>query len=449
MVEVSYRRELSHNYMIIEAAETEADSYECRMLTDNVIEGLLRFRVRYHENHKEYYYEITSKQPLSRILEQRHISGEEIRSLMLGMAAALHRTEEYLLKEEQILLEPEYIYIAPDSFSVYFCLVPGYQGDFPAGVTALLAYLLGKVNHQDKEGVILAYNLYHESLKENYGMTDLLERLSLERETVFEEPTRIFAAEAETFAVSREEEEIPQVYEDKTVKVAKEGKKEREKHSHTRLLKKTAVEFLITGAIIEGLLWFLGGSALFQQYGIWLGAAVMLLFGLSFFKKRRKSSVKPIKRYTNEQKEGPEPSVLKEKPCIDWTTEEESDNMERYSSNKLPEEPETVLLFSQEDASASAVLESLDREQENIRIPYVPFVIGKHREMSDYCLLRATVSRLHLKVDKREGVYIITDLNSTNGTMVDGYHLQANETVSIKNGDMIYLADIGYRFIEA
>ena len=32
----------------------------------------------------------------------------------------------------------------------------------------------GKVNHQDKECVVMAYGLYQESLKENYGMGDLL-----------------------------------------------------------------------------------------------------------------------------------------------------------------------------------------------------------------------------------------------------------------------------------
>ena len=46
------------------------------------------------------------------------------------------------------------------------------------------------------------------------------------------------------------------------------------------------------------------------------------------------------------------------------------------------------------------------------------------------------------------GVYIITDLNSTNGTSVGGYKLQANETVSIQNRDVITVADLKYYFIE-
>lgn len=60
------------------------------------------------------------------------------------------------------------------NFTVYLCLIPGRQGIFPEEMTALLQYLLGKVNHQDKECVVMAYGLYQESLKENYGMGDLL-----------------------------------------------------------------------------------------------------------------------------------------------------------------------------------------------------------------------------------------------------------------------------------
>ena len=108
----------------------------------------------------------------------------------------------------------------------------------------------------------------------------------------------------------------------------------------------------------------------------------------------------------------------------------------------------TALLTQDEDKNRFPLFESINREEENIEITYVPFVIGKHPELADFCIRHSTVSRLHLRVDKREGVYIITDLNSTNGTSVGGYKLQANETVSIQNRDVITVADLKYYFIE-
>ena len=89
-------------------------------------------------------------------------------------------------------------------------------------------------------------------------------------------------------------------------------------------------------------------------------------------------------------------------------------------------------------------LEGVSPETEDIVIPYYPFVIGKHRELADYVLNRDTVSPLHLRCDRDGDSCTITDLNSTNGTMVRGILLDANETVEVKSGDAVVIADIPY-----
>ena len=78
-IKAGYRREMNHNYMIIEAFSDDTECYESRMLSGNTIEGLLKFRQKITETGIEFYYEITSKQPLSRLLEGRLISYEEIK----------------------------------------------------------------------------------------------------------------------------------------------------------------------------------------------------------------------------------------------------------------------------------------------------------------------------------------------------------------------------------
>ena len=176
-MEIRYSREMNHNYMIIEAPEEET-GYAVQMLSANAIEGLLKFRVRQTEEAREYYYEITSRQPLRRVLEKRTLSGQELRSILLGVLAVLKRVEEYLLKEEQLLLDPEYLYLEPDHFTVELCLVPGHREEAPQALSKLLGYLLERADHQDREAVVLAYNLYQISLRENYGTADLLRQLS-------------------------------------------------------------------------------------------------------------------------------------------------------------------------------------------------------------------------------------------------------------------------------
>ena len=82
-----------------------------------------------------------------------------------------------------------------------------------------------------------------------------------------------------------------------------------------------------------------------------------------------------------------------------------------------------------------------------IEISYFPFLLGKQEGLVDYVVAQDTVSRLHARIDREDGEYTITDLNSTNGIQVDGRLLQTNETASLPVGSEIYLADVGFLFL--
>lgn len=493
-MEVTYKREMNHNYMIIVSPAGVENGYECRMLAGNCIEGLLKFRIRHQEDKKDFYYEITSKQPLKRLYEQRTIKGDEIRRMLLEIAATLNRVEEYLLREEQILLDPEYIYIEPDQFSVYLCMVPGYTGDFPTAFTGLLEYMLEKVDHKDKDGVVLAYHLYHESLKQNYGMADLLKYLSKEDGPIFESekpsqklldngelPEREACVEQPPYArepIVGKQKYIVQNHMNESTKAKKQAREQtgkpvgRKNHSqetgrwsveekrNLKELLSEAVRAVLTAVIGLAALWFLAGEETVTRYGVLVGAAALALFLLrciilSKISRNKENDSQPLAG--NEEHNSWK---------IDFDTQDNNSSVNQTLNCKgvegeawdyadsakeeegVGEEMGTALLADFSSRGGSAILESLSRDRESIEVSYVPFIIGKHTDMTDYCLKQPTISRLHLRIDKKEGVYIATDLNSTNGTTVEGYHLQANETVSIKNGDVVYLADIGFRFIE-
>ena len=84
---------------------------------------------------------------------------------------------------------------------------------------------------------------------------------------------------------------------------------------------------------------------------------------------------------------------------------------------------------------------------EEIALGYFPFLIGKQEGLVDYALKKETVSRLHVRIDRTEDGYEVTDLNSTNGVRVGKKILQANETAEIKPGDELYLAEYGFLFL--
>ncbi|MDO4295180.1 MAG: FHA domain-containing protein [bacterium] len=107
---------------------------------------------------------------------------------------------------------------------------------------------------------------------------------------------------------------------------------------------------------------------------------------------------------------------------------------------------QTTLLSVGMAAQEKHYLVSLQEGYEDILLSYYPFLIGKAEYMTDYALLRDSVSRLHVKIERTEQGFQITDLNSTNGTWVGEHLLEANETFPLKENDKIRLADLTFWF---
>lgn len=102
-MKTSYQRELKRNYLIVEMEKSDTRGeppFEQKMLEQNQIDGILRFQVRQKDEEIRFFYEITSKQPLSRLLEGQTIQAEQIRALILGIARSLDHMEQYLISEK-------------------------------------------------------------------------------------------------------------------------------------------------------------------------------------------------------------------------------------------------------------------------------------------------------------------------------------------------------------
>ncbi len=69
------------------------------------------------------------------------------------------------------------------------------------------------------------------------------------------------------------------------------------------------------------------------------------------------------------------------------------------------------------------------------------YVIGKSREQADGVAgFSKMISRRHCKIVKRESGYAIVDLNSSNGTYLNGMQLSPGREYPVKNGDIIRMA---------
>ncbi|WP_349673957.1 DUF6382 domain-containing protein [Lacrimispora sp.] len=429
---VTYRREMKHNYLIIEQDNAQMQGYEENMLKENQINGLLKFQLKQIDNRKYFYYEITSKQPLSRILEFHSINKQELINLITGIAQILNRLPAYLLKEDQILLQPEFIYIEPEQFFVSLCLIPGRDRKFSEEMSELLRYLLGKINHQDKECVVMAYALYQESVKDNYGMDALAELVCLHNDKL-EARQEEEECETQSGFTNTEKEEIQVI----------------EEFSSPVQTKTTGFglwrPLIISAVVVTGfsaVLWSISGYRGILKYWYLVMAAGILsvLFGFKLTGKNQ---------YQHQEEDSPAKDRGYDSEREEWQTafyESKEESPVLLKSASAEEHLQTVLLTNSQKDTPVKVFKSASPGIPDIIITYTPYLIGKQEGLVDYVLNGEAISRIHAKIEKEGNDYYISDLNSTNGTYVNGRLLETNETVLLNTGDEIFIANFAFIF---
>ena len=75
--------------------------------------------------------------------------------------------------------------------------------------------------------------------------------------------------------------------------------------------------------------------------------------------------------------------------------------------------------------------------------------VGKLQGQCEVLLNAETVSRIHARLEYRKGIGYVRDLNSRNGTFLNGERLEPQELRSFMEGSRIAFADVSYRAVHA
>lgn len=87
------------------------------------------------------------------------------------------------------------------------------------------------------------------------------------------------------------------------------------------------------------------------------------------------------------------------------------------------------------------------KDGSTVKVAANPFVIGKERLKVTYCIdNNIMVSRRHAQITSIGAGATLTDLNSKNGTFVNGLKCEPNAPMALKSGDIITLADEEFTF---
>ena len=489
---VEYKRDVSHNYLILtEEKQINTSSYQVRMLEGNVIPSVLRCRLQGLDGKVLFYYDITSRQSVASFYEQKKINGEDLRLIFGGFVTVLEELSEYLINPEQLVLAPEYIYLDAGKKEIKFCCLPGYDHPVQEQFRELAEYFLPRLDHEDSDAVKLGYGIYRKTLETGFQLENIKEAVYRHEE---EEPTGEFFQKNQEKSYSEEgigqddflsEDRSSDRYyfqEENKKEADKQNKKTRWSNCHWILGcgLGTLILILVAVACLMGYLPVVEAELVLAAAILLLAMAAVSRWMKGKKKKKQQQSEqwrqkvrnelgkeeKSVVLYQNQDIQSMDPGEIslgistgKEKEKVDnqkcftgelWKNEEKIWNEEKARDRENLEDSwgETVLL-SQRSTKGPASLVSIEPGAlATIYLDQELTVVGKMEQAADVVIPVDTVSRVHARIRKKHDGYYLADLNSRNGTSVNGRMLKPEEEYLLQNEDQVDFAKARYLFLQ-
>lgn len=85
--------------------------------------------------------------------------------------------------------------------------------------------------------------------------------------------------------------------------------------------------------------------------------------------------------------------------------------------------------------------------EERIVINKTDLTVGRQKEVSDHIIPNKNIGRLHAQISFSDSKYYISDLDSVNGTFINGSRILSNKEYPLYHNDKITLANLEYLFV--
>lgn len=431
MFHEEYIRDLGSNYLVLCEQEKDYDEFQVKMLMNNKIAGILECEIRVIDGCEKFLYEISSKQPISRIYERAKIDYDALVSILRGVVRSVESAKEYLLDTRHFILQPDYMYMNPETKKISLCFFPLHEVSPEEAFYKLAEYILDKVDYEEERAVILAYDFYRKVKEDNFNIRSILKQPISDGKEKLQIPMHEQLQPFYEKNMKTEDLSIHRIQTEEVITI--------EKTPNEKIL--FIIGTTILGILILLLLWIQVYQPVFLINSKKMQKLVLIIAGsmggivafIGFVAANR------IYRRKNQEKvKQAEESIIRR-----YHAEEA---MQEAMSEETPYCGDTTLLIQTERREIPKLIHIEDGELQEIMIKTTPFIIGKMGKGVDAVIRNHSISRMHARISESEGSYFLTDLNSTNGTYKNGVRLNANETTAIKRDDEIKLADLTYYF---
>ena len=389
-MDYKFKRDLKNSFMIVESGFENA-GYEKNILRYNDIDVLVPFHTVEINNVTQVWYDITGLVSLKDYLMQQSITYELMRKVLLYLKIAIDETERYLIDVNHLSIDIDTVFVVKNDMEWKLMLIYCPDNN-QSSLDSILEFFMDNVS---KDMMDFCFKLYDSGFEGNTieGMINLIDKeIGCEYISKSNESDNCFE-EIDECDLSENEEEIEQKSDFKK-----------------RLLSDD-----------DDYIWGHNKIDLFEE-------------------NEKETLFEKIKRiiinYFNFNKKQ------------DTTYEDFT-----YEPDQQIYEP-TVLLKSFDDCESQiecgmkGELQYLgDKKKNNIRINKDEFRLGSSIDGNDSVIDSPVVSRFHAKIVREGESYYLEDLNSTNGTCVNGKMLGYRDKVELNPEDTIMFADECYKIV--
>ena len=431
MNEIRYERRMTASYMILQ--ENQPDLFDEKVLRRRQIPGLLPMEFSSIDGQVEYWYQITGRKSLETYCNLHTVGLDFMEKLVVRLADQIEVCNRNLLCCDYLMLAPELIFVENDTNEVRFAFCPGLKQDLGETFRGLMEYLLSKLDHTDADAVVVAYELYEKTLEEGYSILDL--RKSIAQAHMLRGRRENEKSEASKELCDREDVQRSKTFharksekcDDESCEAVVETRKEIKGNKEKSKLHMQA------DAIGLGDFWDICYENMKDDMEPFVKfyrkiQGLMEWTKASDRKRHRVFSKKSVRR--KEKAEMVECNIYEEP--IAFSREEETHKTVCLSDFRI--HPDGLLLYEGYE------------DYRDFQVGKQSCVLGKSTD-ADMRIDRNTISKLHAQICYEEGDYYIEDLNSTNGTMVNGELLSYGERRKLVSNDILMLADVKYRFV--
>ncbi|MGB8452705.1 MAG: DUF6382 domain-containing protein [Anaerocolumna sp.] len=499
MLQAEYVRDMYNNYMVLKGMEGKVSAYGTKMLLNNTITGLLKTELRCIDHMDLFYYDITAKKSIAAICDNKSLNYIELRKILSQIIEIIENSGEYLLSENDFIIDPYYVYIDNTTLNLELCHLAGWEDNIQEQLSRFMEYLMNKVDYKDEAAVVLIYAMYKESKEPDCTF----ERLAKELNIIKNEPKVKKVVVVNEGYHDDEKKVKDQNYNPDSKSITNSRQKEknaginyRNDYSH-KAKKKTSTKIsgnqnikLLPGNLQSQFVYLINkwlgknndfiqkkwNSALleevesereFHYFGrkTYILASLTLVAGIIIFLEALQlkllhntfgTHIEATKllcciviigcsiAYVLIKLFDPKNKRIVIRTEVEYTEPDQDETQLLWMNAGDSEQDKTVILTQIAPQKQYHLLEIKNDMNKKIIVNIFPFVIGKFNKDISLVIEDASVSRRHAVLTREGEDIFLTDLNSTNGTFINGMKLAENKPYRITDKDEISFSQVKY-----